>query len=92
MLWNFSYIFNIFTKIWYLYAISDHNIISRSFYYASFVMSRRVDSNFPDVCRKVIKCNRVVAAIKQASDEEFNDLQEEEAGIQPFLSVITPFL
>ena len=50
-------------------------------------MSRKVDSNFPDVCRKVIKCDRVVAAIKEAADEEFNELQEEEAGIPSTLTV-----
>lgn len=58
----------------------DRNVISRSFHYASFVMTRKIDSNFPDVCRKVLKCERVQNAIKEAAEEEFNELQEEEAG------------
>jgi len=45
-------------------------------------MTRNIDSNFPDVYKKVLKCERVQGAIKEAAQEEFNELQEEEAGIQ----------
>ncbi len=62
---------------------SERNVVSRSFHYASFVMTRKIDSNFPDVCKKVLKCERVQKAIKDAAHEEFNELQEEEAGIVP---------
>lgn len=47
-------------------------------------MTRKIDSNFPNVCKKVLNCERVRTAIKDAAEEEFNELQEEEAGIALF--------
>lgn len=74
-----SFIYN-FIDFVDFYVCRDRNIISRTFYYASFVMSRKTDAHFPDVCKKVLRCERVQTAIKEAAKDEFQELQEEEAG------------
>jgi hypothetical protein len=51
-------------------------------------MTRKIDSHFPDVCKKVLKCERVQKAIKDAAQEEFNEMQEEEAGIEPKTDIL----
>jgi hypothetical protein len=40
-------------------------------------MTPKIDSNFADVCKKVLKSERVQTAIKDTAQEEFNELQEE---------------
>jgi hypothetical protein len=37
-------------------------------------MTSKMDSNFPDVYKKVLKCERVEKAIKDPAQEEINEL------------------
>ncbi|CAG2165628.1 unnamed protein product [Oppiella nova] len=55
--------------------------LRRSFHYASFVMTRKVDANFPDVCSKVIRSERVRTAITEAAEDDFHELQDDAAGL-----------
>lgn len=52
-------------------------------------MSRRVDTDYPEVCPKVIRSNRVKEAIKDAAEQEFTELLDEEAGIVNNILIIT---
>ena len=68
------------TNMFYSSICSSQSILSPYCSYASFVMSREVDADYPDVCRQVIRSDRVKDAIRDAAEDEFNELQDDEAG------------
>ncbi|RWS14006.1 Glycerol-3-phosphate acyltransferase 1-like protein [Dinothrombium tinctorium] len=59
----------------------DRGLIARTFYYASFVMSRTTDSTYNDVSKKVIKSHKVKEAIRRSANEEMSELIEKSAFI-----------
>lgn len=63
---------------------SDGNILSRTFNYASFVLSRRqlsLGSNkYHDVTKRVLNSKRVKRALKDEVKQDFDEIFEENAG------------
>lgn len=59
---------------------SYENIISRTCYYAWYVLTRRIDSHYPDVQKKVLNSGLVQNAIHQAAQEEYKQLKGSHPG------------
>lgn len=53
---------------------SYENIISRTCYYAWYVLTRRIDSNYPDVQKKVLGSELVQNAVHLAAQDEYKQI------------------
>ena len=59
--------------------LRDKNVLSRIFYYISFVMSRQNDPSpeYADVTRRVIRSEKVQRAIEKSAREELDQIRED---------------
>lgn len=68
-----TYFFRILTFL-FLADFRYENIISRTCYYAWYVLTRRIDSNYADVQNKVLQSPRVEQAIQRNASDEYHRL------------------
>ncbi|KAI1287351.1 Glycerol-3-phosphate acyltransferase 1, mitochondrial [Halotydeus destructor] len=52
----------------------DKNIITRLFYYVSFVMSRKTDTNYVNVSAEIIRSSKVKQAVEMAVRQDLMDI------------------
>jgi len=76
--------------IFFGFVSSYENIISRTCYYAWYVLTRRIDSHYPDVQKKVLNSGVVQSAVHQAAQDEYKQLNGSSPG-KSTLSGLVPF-
>lgn len=54
----------------------DRGLFTRAFHYIAFVMSRRVDTTYPDVSQRVLQSDQVEKAVKMTVEEEMQKQTE----------------